>query len=128
VGYHLMRWMAFAVAGVLLAGPALGQQTDQCATTPMPGNPSNIVIQKLTCRLQIEDNDRMQAEENLIVAQADRAIAEGKVQHLGDQVADLQKQVVTLKKNAADAKAALATKKSMFDRIKAALAALGDGK
>jgi hypothetical protein len=60
---------------------ASAQAVDQCALQPAPG-PLAPLIHKLTCRLQIEDNARMAAEENLIVAQADQKIAEGKIDSL----------------------------------------------
>lgn len=60
--------------------------------TPAPG-PLAPLIQKLSCRLQIEDNVRMAAEENLIIAQADQKIAEGKVDRIQSQLSDTAKQL-----------------------------------
>jgi hypothetical protein len=77
---------------LLVISPALAQQVDQCTLTPGP-NPLATVLQKLECRLQVEDNTRMAAEENLIIAQADQKIAEGKVARLGDQLDDANKKL-----------------------------------
>lgn len=79
---------------LIIISAAHAQTVDQCATTPAPGNSANIVIQKLMCRLQIEDNSRMEAEENLIVVQSDQKIAEAKVRRLGEDIEARDKKLV----------------------------------
>lgn len=74
-----------AAAGILIAMPAAAQQIDQCTLTPGP-DPLAPLVQKLMCRLQIEDNARVDVEGHLVVAQADQQIAEGKAARLGDQI------------------------------------------
>ena len=122
-----MRFWILLAAGILAAAPAAAQQIDQCALAPAPG-PLAPLIQKLTCRLQIEDNLRMASEENLIIAQADQKIAEVKAGRLSDQLNDSQKQITELKKQIDSAKKDLSTEgMSLHDRVKAAIAVLKGG-
>lgn len=85
-----MRLLILTVICTLVAGSAMAQVIDQCSLVPAPG-PLAPLIQKLECRLQIEDNARMEAEENLIIAQADQKIAEGKIRRIED---DTEKKLV----------------------------------
>jgi hypothetical protein len=90
---------AGVVAAVIAASaPAAAQQVDQCALTPMPGAPAAAALLKSQCRLQIEDNARMSAEENLIVAQADQRIAEAKADRAQAKADEIQTKLDDLTK------------------------------
>lgn len=94
-----MTFKFLAVIGFLfIFTHALAQSIDECATTPIPGSPAALLVQKLKCRLQIEDNTRMASEENLIIAQADQKIAEAKAAHLIDQYTKIDNKLTETQK------------------------------
>lgn len=115
-----MRRMTIATGLIFIAAPAYAQSIDQCSLIPAPGNPANLVIQKLECRLQIEDNERIALGEQIVILQADKQIAEGKVSHLSDGNAALSKKLAAAKEKLKE------DKLSTGARIAAALKAMAE--
>lgn len=97
--------MRLLVAALVCCLPAVAsaQSVDQCKTTPAPGGEA-IVMQRVQCRLQIVDGERMQMADELTAYKADFSIAQGKVERLGEQVEKLQRKVRDAKDELSKAK------------------------